>query len=368
MTLKKKWKKLRHMICFATLLLCGCSSINAQPTSSPTSSPTPSPTATPVPSAVPSPSPEPTLPPEVAPDQIGVLADARMSFQGISRLYTYYVPSTYQEGDHMPLMITLHGRAFNAKQQLLDSKFEELAEREGFILIAPNCAVIDNDGNVTSEGYTFKDMGGAVPANNFRWNAMYPFHDIHGIDDVAYISTLIDLFAEQYGIDTTRVYLSGMSNGALMSMRLVSELQDKIAGVGAVAGCTRYDYMKLGISTPLKIVMINGDEDPTVNINGAPNFSPSLWEAADWFNEQFGVTGEAVVTELPQTVEGDDTKVIKHEWPEKDGSQVVVYLVEGGGHTWPGGTQYYPASRIGKLSTHYSASELIWNELKDFHK
>lgn len=126
--------------------------------------------------------------------------------------------------------------------------------------------------------------------------------------------------------------------------------------------------MKNGLSTPMKIVMIHGDQDPTSPINGAAGLSPSVWEAAEWFNEQFGVTGEAVVTELPQTAAGDETRVLKHEWPQRNGSQVVLYEIKGGGHTWPGGTQYFPVDRIGRLCMRCSASELIWKELKDFHK
>lgn len=355
-----KWNYvLTGALCAALLLLCGCSNTAAQPSA------TPSPAAevTPPPETA---EPTPALPPEVAPDQIGALADARMNFQGISRLYSYYIPSAYQDGAKLPLMITLHGRAFNAVQQLADSKFDQLAEREGFILVAPNCVTIDNDGNLASEGKTFLNLPG-VPANNIRWNAMYPFYDVHGVDDVAYISALIDYFAEHFGIDTSRVYLTGMSNGALMSMRLATELDEKIAGVGSVAGTISYEFMKNGITGPMKIVMINGDEDPTVSIEGAPYYSPSIWDAAAWFNEQFGVTGEAVVTELPQTA-ADETRVLKHEWPQRNGSQVVLYEIKGGGHTWPGGTQYFPVDRIGRLCMHCSASELIWKELKDFHK
>ncbi|MCL2367733.1 MAG: hypothetical protein FWC72_01950, partial [Oscillospiraceae bacterium] len=64
---------------------------------------------------------------EVPAERIGELADARVTFQGISRVFTYYVPSNFTPGDTLPLMITLHGRAFNAESQLLESQFHELA-------------------------------------------------------------------------------------------------------------------------------------------------------------------------------------------------------------------------------------------------
>lgn len=327
------------------------------------------PVTSPAPSVEPSEvqSPSPSLPPEIIPDKIGELADARMTFQGISRLYTYYVPSTYKVGDRLPLMISLHGQGLNAAQQLKDSQFDVLAERENFILIVPNCVTIDSSGNLASEGYTYRDLPD-VGAENRRWNVKNEAHDLKGVDDVAYISALIDSFSKWFNVDTDRVYISGMSNGALMSIRLAVELTDKVAGIGAVGGTVPYYYMTKDISGPLKVVFINGDSDPIVPIGGYPGYSPSIWEGADWFNKQFGVTRDAAVTELPQTVEGDETKVVKYEWPEKNSSQVVVYVVEGGGHTWPGGTQYLPEASIGKLSKHYSASELIWNELKGFHK
>ena len=307
------------------------------------------------------------MPAMIFPDKIGVLSDARMNFQGISRLYTYYVPSDYDSNDKLPLMITLHGQGFGAAQQLKDSKFDTLAESENFIMIAPNCVTIDSDGNLASEGLTFKDIPNVGPENR-RWNIKNPVHDDKGIDDIAFISALIDLFEDKFNIDRTRVYVSGLSNGALMSIRLSVELSDEIAGIGAVAGTLPYDYMKNEISSPMKIVLINGDADPTVPIGGYPGFSPPIQDAAAWYNQQFNVTAEAVKTELPQTVEEDTTKVVKYEWPQNQGSQTVLYVVEGGGHTWPGGTQYFPEARIGKLSMHYSASKLIWDELKNFHK
>ncbi len=310
---------------------------------------------------------EEQMPAEIIPDKIGVLSDARMNFQGISRLYSYYVPSDFHAEEKLPLMITLHGQGFGAVQQLKDSQFDILAETEKFVMIAPNCVTIDAEGNLASEGLTFFDLPD-VGAANRRWNIKNAIHDMNGVDDIAYISALIDLFADRYNIDTDRVYVSGLSNGALMSIRLSVELSDKIAGIGAVAGTLPYDYMKNKISSPMKIVLIQGDADPTVPIEGYTGYSPSIWEAAKWYNEQFNVAEDAVKTELPQTVEGDTTKVVKYEWPEKSGSQVVLYVIEGGGHTWPGGTQYFPEARIGKLSMHYSASKLIWDELKNFHK
>ena len=302
---------------------------------------------------------------EVPADVIGKLSEARVNFQGISRLFSYYIPSGYVPGDKLPLMITLHGRSFNARQQLLDSRFDAIAEREKFILIAPNCVTIDADMELASEGYTFSDLEGIDP-NMIRWNANFDLHNELNIDDTAYILALIDYFESVLRIDSTKVFLTGMSNGALMSTYIATQVPEKIAGIGAVTGIVPFDYMKKSISGPMRVVFINGDKDPIVNINGFPGHSPSIYDAAKWFSNQFGSGDSDTVTYLPQTQKDDITKVVKHDWAESNGSQVTLYVVEDGGHTWPGGTQYYPEQRIGKLCTHVCASELIWSAFKDF--
>ena len=302
---------------------------------------------------------------EVSADVIGKLSEARVNFQGISRVFSYYVPSSYNPEDTLPLMITLHGRSFNARQQLLDSRFDVIAEREKFILIAPNCVTIDANMNLAGEGYTFSDLAGIDP-NMVRWNADFELHNELKIDDVSYILALIDYFAQQFSIDQKSVFLTGMSNGALMSTYIATQVPEKIAGVGAVTGIVPFEYMKKDISEPMKIVFINGDKDPIVNIDGFPGHSPSIYDAAKWFSAQFGAHGDSTITYLPQIEKDDPTRVVKHEWPKNNGSQVTLYVVEDGGHTWPSGTQYYPQERIGKLCKQVCASELIWSAFKDF--
>ena len=170
---------------------------------------------------------------EMPANKVGVLSEGRVTHNGLSRLFLYYVPTSYKQGDALPLMLTLHGRAFNAKQQLSDCKFVELSERKGFIVIAPNCVTIDNDNNLASEGLTFMDLQGVDP-NNIRWNVDYPLHNSLGIDDVGYLSALIDYIADEFKADTRRVYVAGMSNGAVMSMRLATQLTHKFAGAAAI--------------------------------------------------------------------------------------------------------------------------------------
>lgn len=304
---------------------------------------------------------------------IGELATARMTHGGLSRLYYYYIPSTYNPHHKTPLMITLHGSGYNAQLQLLDSHFVELAEREGFIVIAPNSVAIHSDGTLSSEGYTAAELG--VAGSNVRWNAC-PATDPqnqYGVDDVGYISALIDYFDSKLNIDTKRVYACGMSHGAFMSIRLALMIPEKLAGIGSVSGLLASEYANFVPTDSMKIVFIHGDTDPVVPIGGMVYsgwvFAYSLDDTIKYFMEHYRLKNDpSKVTELPRVVENDPTKIVRYEYKKKGNAQIVKYVVEGGGHTWPGGTQYLPPEWIGALSNQAQASELIWNELKTAHK
>ena len=125
-------------------VLCACSGA-AKPSQSPSApagsdSPkptdTPAPTATPEPAATPEPTPEPPLTLKT-----GSLERAERTYtysgQEVARKFYYYIPSIWQEGERLPIMLSLHGSGSNAYSQLLECRYQDFAEEYGFILIAP---------------------------------------------------------------------------------------------------------------------------------------------------------------------------------------------------------------------------------------
>ena len=111
----------------------------------------------------------------------------------LERSYILYVPTNYDGANAVPLVLNLHGYSSNAGQQMIYSEFYEIAETEGFILIHP-------EGTIDDMGFQF-------------WNS----GDFSEVDDVGFLSTLIDTIASEYNINTDRVYSMGMSNGGFMS-------------------------------------------------------------------------------------------------------------------------------------------------------
>jgi poly(3-hydroxybutyrate) depolymerase len=91
----------------------------------------------------------------------------------------------------------------------------------------------------------------------------------------------------------------------------------------------------------------------------------STEDTAAFWAEANGITAEPVVDYLPQTAENDPTLIRRTVYSGgQDGTEVIKYVVEGGGHTWPGGPQFLPAASIGLVSRHLEASEVIWEHFQ----
>lgn len=355
------------------LSLCACRSSSAQPEPSPTPST----------SVEPEPEPEPSGEPKAIPlsdgAKIGELSYGRELYrylgQEVSRLYYYYIPSTYQEGEKLPLMFSLHGSGSNATISRLETNWVKYAEQERFIVVFPESVYIHKDGTLSSEGKSYLETKQS-DYSYMRWNAAStdPVAG-YGVNDVKNISDLIDIFVDEGYVDPARVYSSGMSHGAFLSLRLALEIPEKIAGVGIVSAllCTEYIYKKLPQGP--KVVFINGTEDSVVPITGMVydfdkdgvfeyTWALSQEDSVAWFLDQYGMENDPGFSTLPDTAPDDGTTISRYEYRDEQGDvKVVRYVVDGGGHTWPGGNIDYGS--FGRSSKDAQGAELIWAELKD---
>ncbi|MDE5416275.1 alpha/beta hydrolase family esterase [Alkalihalobacterium chitinilyticum] len=273
-------------------------------------------------------------------------------FDGYTRTFDYYIPSSYNEKKSVPLMISFHGRGSNAEGQRFLSGFEAVAEKEGFIVAFPNSTAL---GHETLLGHRFQWNDGRIDTPQF--NA--------GVDDVAFTDALIDYFEGKYNIDPSRIYASGMSNGSIFANRLAVELSDRIAGIGAVTGPLAFPIAQQTPKGPVTVVLFMGVEDPIVPYDGVQNYLLSTDATIDYWVKANNTVKKPRVTYLPQTEPGDPTKIRREVYSGgKHGTQVILYKMEGTGHTWPSGPQYAEIKDIGLVSHHINGSQVIWDELK----
>lgn len=160
-----------------------------------------------------------------------------------ARTFLVHVPKNL-EAANPPLVIALHGGGTNGKTMERFSGLSEASERYGFVVVYPN-------GSGRLKGF-------------LTWNAgsCCSYAEKHAIDDVAFISRLIDYMIKQYHIDPLRVYVTGISNGAMMAYRLAAEIPDRIAAIAPVAGTLTIDPGTIQAAMP--IIHFHGTDDQFV--------------------------------------------------------------------------------------------------------
>ena len=274
----------------------------------------------------------------------------RIEHDGRTRTYELYVPVVARDGKHLPLVIVLHGGLGTGAQTEKFAGLDYVAEREGFVVAYPNG---------TSPG-PFGKMG--------IWNAGACCGAAHrrGIDDVGFIAAVIDEIAAQTPIDRRRVYATGLSNGAMMAYRLACELPDRIAAIAPVAGTM--NVKSCNPSRPVPVIHFHGTADHNVPYDGGRgslsiskfNYTSVVETIARW-RAIDGCSDKVEASRVPDSV-ADETTVRIERWPEcKDGSEVELVTIQGGGHTWPGGPYGMElAEKLGAVTMDISAAETMW--------
>jgi polyhydroxybutyrate depolymerase len=259
-----------------------------------------------------------------------------MEVDGRARSYLLHVPRSLTRP--APLIIALHGAAMTSSMMPAFTGLNELASREGVVVVYP-------------DGTGFPRTWNAGP----RWGRGKP-------DDVKFLSKLIDEVAGLTSIDRARVYACGMSNGGMMCYRLANELSDRIAAVGCVAGAMAVP--KAAPSRPVPLLHIHCRGDTIVPYEAATSARAALGfkaipEGARLWAEAIGCDLKPVDEVVP-AADGSSARVTRRSWKGEKGQEVVLLTIDGGGHVWPG--QRFPLGlqpTVKALSTNDALWELF---------
>lgn len=291
--------------------------------------------------------------------QKGSYRDGGFKWGKDDRTYVLYVPRNPDRNKPVPLLFVLHGGGGTAKNMvgLTNGRFNELADRDGFIVVYPNAVENNwNDGREIDKYYSNK--------NN--------------VDDVGFIAEIIKRVSKEYNIDVKRIYSTGMSNGGFMSFRLAIELSDKIAAIAPVtANISNNLANKPKPKNTMPVLMINGTHDPLVPFNGGGvgfkrqrkplGYVISTRNSVKYWVEVNGCKKDPDIYPIHDKDKTDGCTVEKEVYSGgKNGSEVILYTVLKGGHTWPSGRQYLPVNIIGKTNRDINACDVIWEFLKRF--
>lgn len=257
-----------------------------------------------------------------------------------TRSYQLYLPAIYDGNTPVPLVLNLHGYGSNNTQQMLYGDFKGIADTANFLILAPQGL---NDGTGTA-----------------HWNASWGT----GVDDLSFLSALIDSIASDYNINLNRVYSTGMSNGGFMSLTLAGQLSSKITAVASVTGTM--SILQIPQNTvvgPMPVMQIHGTADPTVSYIGDQYFL-GVDSVLNYWAAHNGCNPVPSVSAVPNinTTDGCTAELIEYTGAAS-GADVVHYKITNGGHTWPGASV-----TIGVTNQDFDASIEIWKFFSRYDK
>jgi polyhydroxybutyrate depolymerase len=231
------------------------------------------------------------------------VSEQRLGSGGRERAYRLFVPASYDGRRSLPLVLDLHGSGGTPADQASTSRFEALAEREGFLV-----ATLQAD-------------------QDRRWNV--PVTDGRA-DDVRYASDVIDHVAAHACTDLARIYATGFSGGARMSSLLACKLSDRIAAIAPMAGL-RWPGQCAG--RPIPVLTLHGLADPQNTYDGHAEGRGAEWlesvpEALAGWAQHNGCKPDAILEDPPGPL-----STLRYEGC-KDGAEVRLIRVDGLRHEW----------------------------------
>ncbi len=264
----------------------------------------------------------------------------------VERTFWLHVPEKVTKKKAVPLLFCFHGGQGSGEAMTGGSGFGALSDKEGFIAVFPE-----------GVGKSWNDGRGEPAIESQKKN----------IDDVAFVMAMIEALSKEYRIDPKRIYATGISNGGFLCHRLAAERSETFAAIAPVAA-----GMGIPIGStfepkePVSVVLMNGTDDPLVPYKGGRMGVKDRGEiigvdeiVKKWVAKNGCEKGGAET--LPDADPKDGCRIERTVYPGgKNGTEVVLYKVEGGGHTWPGGSQYLPERIIGKVCKDIVSPKVIW--------
>ena len=259
---------------------------------------------------------------------------------GLNRTYLVQLPPNYYKSDQFSLVLGFHGGGGTGRQFEFSSRLSEKAANAGFIAVYPDGT--RGDGPLQIQTWNAGACCGQSSAKN--------------IDDVQFVSQLIDTLISKYKIDRRKVFATGLSNGGMLSYRLACELSHKIAAI-APNGSTMVVNQACRPSRPVPILHMHSVGDEHVPYEGGIGngisgiYNPPLdsvlnvW-AANNFCNPVAVTENRPMYKIT-------------EWKDcRNNVSMKYYLTLDGGHAWPGGLR--GSSGGDEPSSSINANDLLW--------
>ncbi len=275
----------------------------------------------------------------------------KLEAAGLTRSYELHVPPNLPAHKAAPLVIVFHGSGDTGAGMESFSKFDDVADREGFIVAYPDAIAANwNDGREAT-GITSQ---------------------FNRVDDVAFTIALIKEVSALHSVDAKRVYATGFSNGGIFVHYLAAKLPTQLSAIASVSGGIAEPLANaFKPAAPLSVFIIHGTKDTLVPFDGGDVDHSgygqiiSTTKAIEAWTKCNGSDAKPESGSLPDISTQDNCRVSWSRWTSAaNHTEILLYTIDGGGHTWPGGSQFLPVNVIGNVDRDFNATEAIWEFFK----
>jgi polyhydroxybutyrate depolymerase len=281
--------------------------------------------------------------------------DKTITVDNRERQFMIHLPPSFSNAKKLPIIFAFHGGGGEYKKTIRYYKLNDLADENGFIVVYPNAV---------NKAWSMSGVISRAKKMN------------DGVDDVKFISILLDNLIADYKVDSNHVFCTGISRGGIFSLYLAWQLSERITAIAPVCASIPESIVNdfsFKHSTP--VLLINGTEDPLISYTGGPgklagrnaesqtaNMLPTE-ELVNKIVKMNNCQSAPVVTNLADNDPNDDCTATDYSYSCND-SRVEFIKIINGGHAWPGGIQYLPKMIIGKVCKDFKAEEKVFEFFK----
>jgi len=271
--------------------------------------------------------------------------DFELTFEVQRQTRRAIVVNAPTDNNTRPVVLALHGGQGSAQIMRTNSGFDQVARKNGFMVVYPEGTDFGNDRHAWNTGFLLR-------------------RQVQNADDIAYLDMLIDKLIDEHGADPSRIYMTGGSNGGMMTFVYAVARSERLAAVApVVASMFSFDTKP---KHPLPILMINGAKDDEVPIEGGLSRNPLVRRAQDAPYKSIDQVVEFWVqvnkSQSPPTVEKVGTLTTTSYAGSVGGAPTELIVDAVGGHGWPG-------SRARRENTTpitaFSGAEKVWDFFKE---
>ncbi len=277
---------------------------------------------------------------------------------GFRRAFNVHVPAGFDGKSPLPLVVVIHGAFDTAAGMEKASGFSRLADRENFFVLYPQ--------GMNLFGFLS------------HWNAGHCCGKAaaDGVDDVGFVAEAVDRVCRRLPVDRTRIYMTGFSNGGMLTYRFAAERGDMLAAAaplaasaGGKASDTAPAWQIPVPAAALPLLSIHGLVDDYIPFSGGS--SPARGGSRTYMPVPESLQIFIDRNRCTRRIENNGLyggRVNQILWTDEEGkTAVVLYRIEGWGHVWPG-KHFTETMPEGKGLEKFDAAEIVWEFFKQFRR